>query len=157
MMAPGPDDGIPRDVRRKVYAHERAERSSGKWSPWERASEAEIAANHEIASKMFGGAGGWARQAHTVWKNGWCCVMVRTLKRVHLGFDIEHASFRTALSAELSWKEKQRIKDELFGADRMAVEVYPRASQLVDAANIYHLWVFPVGFSFDFGLGEKQR
>lgn len=146
----------PRDIRRAVYGWEKSERSSGKWSPWERVGSNEIAANHQKASAIFGGSGGWARMSHTVWRNRWCCVMVRTVANTALGVNVEHASFRTAMNAELSWPEKQRIKDELFGPDRMAVEVYPRTSQLVDEADMYHLWIFPEGFSFDFGLGKDQ-
>lgn len=41
------------------------------------------------------------------------------------------------------WKELQNIKNELFGNEKMAIEYYPRESQLVDKANIYWMWVFP--------------
>lgn len=50
------------------------------------------------------------------------------------------------------WADKQRIKDELLGPDRVAVEVYPVRADLVDDANIYHLWVLPAGFELPFGL-----
>jgi hypothetical protein len=53
---------------------------------------------------------------------------------------------------DVPWHDKQRIKDELLGSDRIAVEVYPARKDLVDAANIYHLWVLPTGFSLPFGL-----
>lgn len=51
-----------------------------------------------------------------------------------------------------SWYDMQRIKDELIGQERLGIEVYPPRSQLVDGANNYHIWVFPEGFQFDFGL-----
>lgn len=35
------------------------------------------------------------------------------------------------------WAHKQRIKDELVGSDRTAVEVFPSAEKLVDDANLY--------------------
>lgn len=57
------------------------------------------------------------------------------------------------------WADLQRIKDELMGVDRVAVEVFPAQSQLVDDANCRHLWVLPVGFALPFGLhleGWKQ-
>jgi len=53
--------------------------------------------------------------------------------------------------------DKQRIKNECFGAERVAVEVMPSAANLVDAADMYHMWVLPAGFSFDFGLGDEER
>lgn len=51
-----------------------------------------------------------------------------------------------------SWSDMQRIKNEIVGADRIAVEVFPAESELVDQANIYHLWVLPEGFNLPFGL-----
>ena len=50
------------------------------------------------------------------------------------------------------WSDLQRIKDELCGAERVAVEVFPLRSQLVDDANCRHLWVLPEGFHLPFGL-----
>lgn len=40
------------------------------------------------------------------------------------------------------------------GDTRIGVEVYPRDADLVDQANIYHLWVLPLGFELPFGLHE---
>jgi hypothetical protein len=51
-----------------------------------------------------------------------------------------------------SWSDMQRIKNELMGPERVAVEVFPPVSQLVDNANIAHLWVMPDGFSLPFSL-----
>lgn len=147
----------PRDVRRAAYAQERSERASGKWSSWKRAPTPQMAAAFHQADRAVPNAFGWCRQIHTVWTNGWCCVMVRTVAQTTLGVAVDHVALRTALGAELGWREKQRIKDELMGKDRMAIEVYPRDSELIDAADMYHLWVFPVGFRFDFGLGGGQR
>jgi len=51
------------------------------------------------------------------------------------------------------WRDLQRIKNELVGAECEAVELYPAVSRMVDTANQYHLWVitdptyrFPFGF-----------
>lgn len=54
----------------------------------------------------------------------------------------------------LTWATKQRIKDELVGSGRVAVEVFPPASELVDQAEAYHLWVLPEGFRLPFGVEE---
>ena len=51
-----------------------------------------------------------------------------------------------------SWSDMQRIKNEIVGTERVAVEVYPAESDLVDQANMYHLWVLPEGFKLPFGL-----
>lgn len=53
---------------------------------------------------------------------------------------------------ERRWAAMQRIKNELGGPDRVAIEVYPAQGDLVDQANLYHLWVLPTGFSLPFGL-----
>jgi hypothetical protein len=54
--------------------------------------------------------------------------------------------------AARSWADLQRIKDELVGPDRVAIEVFPASSDLVDQANMYHLWVLPEGIELPFGL-----
>lgn len=51
-----------------------------------------------------------------------------------------------------SWKDMQRVKNELVGKERTAVEVFPAESQLTDSANIYHLWVLPEDFVLPFTL-----
>ena len=43
------------------------------------------------------------------------------------------------------WSMFQRIKNELVGHDRVALEVYPKDSNLVDVANMYWLFVLPAG------------
>jgi len=43
------------------------------------------------------------------------------------------------------WSELQQIKNELFGAEAMGIEYYPKESELVDAHNIYWLWIFDEG------------
>ena len=49
------------------------------------------------------------------------------------------------------WSELQRIKNELCGDDCVAVEVFPPADDLLDSANIYHLWCWnPLRFRLPF-------
>jgi hypothetical protein len=56
-----------------------------------------------------------------------------------------------------SWADMQRIKNELVGPERVAVEVFPPVSELVDQANIAHLWVLPEGFALPFSLKAGSR
>jgi len=67
---------------------------------------------------------------------------------------IDHFMIRwyTGANTEIPWMAKQNIKNELVGAGRTAIEVFPSEADLVDTANMYHLWAFPGGFRFDFGL-----
>lgn len=53
------------------------------------------------------------------------------------------------------WRLFQRIKNELCGPEREAVEIYPAESRLVDEANQYHLWVLPDGVQLPFGFDER--
>lgn len=53
------------------------------------------------------------------------------------------------------WRDFQRIKNELVGAEMEAVELYPAESRLVDTANHYHLWVFR-NYRFPFGLPARE-
>ena len=46
----------------------------------------------------------------------------------------------------------QRIKNELAGEQTVGVEVYPAQTDVVDQANIYHIWCMPEGFALPFGL-----
>lgn len=43
----------------------------------------------------------------------------------------------------ISWDELQAVKDGCGFADRDAVEVYPAAVDVVNVANMRHLWVLP--------------
>lgn len=68
-----------------------------------------------------------------------------------------HCAFRNKDGTEITWKEKQWLKDSLFGEDRVAIEVFPQKDRLVDAANMYHIWVFEKGFELPFGIHDKDK
>lgn len=53
---------------------------------------------------------------------------------------------------ELTWATKMEIKNELFGENRLAIEVFPKQKNLVDVMDVYHLWVFPKDFDLPFGI-----
>lgn len=74
---------------------------------------------------------------------------------------VEHVTItRKGISADgsggFSWSEKQQIKDELFGENRDAIEVYPKQKYLVDVCDVYHLWVFDKKIDLPFGIHPKQ-
>lgn len=52
---------------------------------------------------------------------------------------------------DIPWAEKQRIKNEIYGEEVTAIEVFPKESELVDHANMYHLWVLHE-FKLPFGI-----
>jgi len=55
------------------------------------------------------------------------------------------------------WRHFQRIKNEIAGMEREAIEIYPKESSLVDEANTYHLWVLDEKDTLPFGFkGERM-
>lgn len=63
----------------------------------------------------------------------------------------------TGGAAPIGWAEKQMIKDELFGKNRFAIEVYPKEDRLVDVTDTYHLWVFDKKVNMPFGIHPKEH
>lgn len=51
-----------------------------------------------------------------------------------------------------SWRVLQDIKNEIVGADRTAIEVYPPEKDVTDTGNLYHLWVLEEGFQLNLSL-----
>jgi len=55
------------------------------------------------------------------------------------------------------WRHFQKIKNELAGEEREALEIYPKESELIDEANTYHLWVLASTDTMPFGFhGERK-
>ena len=55
------------------------------------------------------------------------------------------------------WRDMQRIKNQLLGEEKEAVQLFPAESRLVDTANQYHLWGFDSDeFRFPLGFNERQ-
>lgn len=54
---------------------------------------------------------------------------------------------------ELTWRELQRIKTELFGEQAVAVEVFPAAEQeWKPTVEVRVLWILPTTWTIPFGL-----
>ena len=86
---------------------------------------------------------GWVSEMNKVYvdENQEYCVMYRSINTTEFGEEY-HACIRNAQETDIPWSEKQKIKNEIFGDEYIALEVFPRESELVDEANMYHLWVF---------------
>ena len=50
----------------------------------------------------------------------------------------------------ITWEELQTLKAECGFSDREAVEVFPADRDVVNVANMRHLWVMPTGEGFPF-------
>lgn len=105
-------------------------------------------------------SGQWMPEMDRCWirKEDGTCVCSRLL-RTSAG-NVEHVTITRGPTSEkkgdFTWAEKQEIKDELFGRKRTAVEVFPTEDRLVDAADVYHLWVFEKGYQLPFGIHPKE-
>ena len=82
---------------------------------------------------------GWFRELDRVYKrdDGRFVCMFRDVKTewgevTHVTITAHHKP---------SWADKQQIKNELFGKESVAIEVFPKESELVDHADMYHLWI----------------
>lgn len=69
---------------------------------------------------------------------------------------ITHGQLTSDGSGEISWAKKMQIKNELFGENRFAIEVYPKQKNLVDVSDVYHLWVFDKKLEMPFGIAPKE-
>lgn len=109
--------------RKALLARERRLRRVGDWGEWERVEN----------PKRF--QPGWLGEVDHVRKCKVFSVLVRPVGgAIHLAV--------CSLSGDRpSWWEMQRIKNELAGENATAVEVYPPQDEVIDQADMYHLWV----------------
>ena len=101
------------------------------------------------------GSGLFAQMNKCYTYNGKYAAMTREIK-TEWG-KVIHCCFRNLDGTDMKWAEKQWLKDSLFGEDRLAIEVYPQKDRLVDAANMYHLWIFEKDFELPFGIHSKDK
>lgn len=116
---------LSRGERRNLLSTERKRRQNGSWGPWEK------------LTFPRGSAGdGWAADFTVAHKNSVFAVLDRTLPN-----GVRHLAISSLSGDRPSWLEAQRIKTEIAGPDATAVEVYPPDAEIVDQADMYHLWV----------------
>lgn len=122
-----------------------AARLTGRWPGW----------RHHPMPNGVPGSRGWAAEFRRCSENGVFAVLIRDVE-TPWGM-VRHAMISSpADGVEPSWAEKQRIKNELLGRERVAVEVFPGMSQLIDQANAYHLWCLPPEMALPFGLHAQR-
>ena len=89
----------------------------------------------------------------TIWINSRYQVYLRHIPSTDGTTECVHLSIKR-LDRDVihDWRDLQRIKNELAGAEWEGIELYPAESRLVDTANQYHLWCFPrLEIGFDMG------
>lgn len=92
--------------------------------------------------------GGWFSQMTNGWINEKYFVCSRYIEE----YNVYHMAVCRRDGDIVNWSEKQKIKNELFGTDRTAVELYPPVNELIDDNNVFHLWVYEEGYKFPFSL-----
>ncbi len=56
----------------------------------------------------------------------------------------------------LTWDKLMEIKNEMLGEEACAIELFPREGDVVNEANIRHLWELPEGVLPE-GYGLQKR
>ncbi len=127
---------------RAKQGDERRAFATGRWPPW------------ETKSLVYGEVGsGWCAEFHTAYHNTVLAVLHRTIQ-TEWG-PVEHLAIRNATNTDVPWAVKQRIKDELIGLDKIGIEVFPKSDELVDNAELYHIWVMPDDFTLPFSIVRR--
>lgn len=97
---------------------------------------------------------GWFRELDRVYRRNDEAVvcMMRDLE-TEWG-KVTHLTITTKIEKP-TWMEKQQFKNELFGREALAIEVFPPEEQLVDESDMFHLWILH-DVSLPFGLHEEN-
>ena len=106
-------------------------------------------------------AGVWMPQMDRCWESDDGYQVTSRLLSTPWG-KVEHATIQiigshdTFLSyngeRDIPWATKQEIKNEIFGENRLAIEVFPKQKSLVNICDVYHIWVFQKDFDLPFGI-----
>lgn len=125
----------PRNERRFFLAKEEKARKSGIWGNWrvERFPKGSVSQNPK----------GWAYQFETAHVNDVFSVLDRTLPN-----GVRHLGVSSLSGIRPTWPEMQRIKDDIAGIEATAVEVYPPQAEIIDQADMFHIWVLPGSLPF---------
>lgn len=131
-MSADPLFRVSRNERRLLLSNEAKRRKSGEWGAW------------EIITFSRGSAGsGWASEFTKAHKNKVFSVLDRTLSS-----GTRHLAVTSLSQVRPTWWEMQRIKNELAGSGATAVEVYPPMNEVVDDADMFHIWVLSEPLEF---------
>jgi len=134
-------DIVTRRQKRFLLEAEAKARKSGSWGTWERID----------LVGGFPGRTGWCAKCVAVHRNQVFLVLERPLAD-----GTRHLAVTSLSQTRPTWWEMQRIKDEIAGPEATAVEVYPPASEVIDEADMYHIWVLPAPVPFSLNPQSKR-
>ena len=123
---------VPRNTRRKLLLGEKLARKSGDWGGWETI----------IVPPEFRGRG-WLGDVKLAMKNRVFCVLIREIQD-----GVRHLAVSSLSGIRPDWHEMQRIKNEVCSKQHTGVEVYPPDDEVVDGADMFHVWVLPGSLPF---------
>lgn len=123
---------VSRQERKFLLAREDRARRTGEWGEWE-----------ALTFPRGTVGGGWSHDFDTVHRNLVFSVLDRTLSS-----GVRHLAVTSLSEKRPTWWEMQRIKNELAGESATAVEVYPPQTEVVDGANMFHIWILPERLAF---------
>jgi len=132
---------LTRHERRDLLDREARRRKSGVWGDWEII---------ELPNGVFSGKG-WPSEVRQIRKNHVFSLLVRPLRDGNA-----HLAISSLSGVRPSWREMQRIKNEILGEQAVAIEIYPPAAEMVDEADMFHIWgglVLPPDFTI-FSRGD---
>lgn len=132
---------VPRGERRAILRAEQRARRTGQWGPWE-----------AFASPAGIGGRGWTNQVRRSYRNAAFSVLERPVRG-----DVVHLAVTSLSGTRPTWHEMQRIKDELAGPAATAIEVYPPHDEIIDEADMFHIWVLPEPLWFSLDPAADRR
>jgi hypothetical protein len=118
--------------------------------PW---TPLEIATGRDGSRQCFDGT-----DYFDIWKNSRYTVFKRVVKSSNPDDpELIHLSIkRNDKRPVTSWRDLQKIKNELVGPECEAVQIFPAESRMIDTSNQYHLWCFSdPTFRIPFGYNER--
>lgn len=133
---------VDRNTRRQLLSAEAKNREAGTWGDWETLT----------FPRGTVGKGAWISDFTTARKNRVFSVLDRMLSN-----GVRHLAVASLSGIRPTWREMQRIKDELAGCDLTAVEVYPPATEIVDEADMFHIWVLTERLPFSLFAPQEHR
>lgn len=122
---------VSKRERRKLLEAEGSRRKRGDWGAWEKLT---------FPRGTVGST--WAAEFEEAYRNKVFSVLIRDVGSA------THFAVSSLSGIRPTWREMQRIKDELAGPEKTAVEVYPPRSKVIDEADMFHIWVLPDGVPF---------
>lgn len=132
-----------RHERRQLMAITRKTMRANHWGEWEH----RFGAHNPIPNEKLVSVG---------IADGWCNNLFAVQLYKVLGC-WDRVMIRKHDSSRVVWAEMQRIKNELFGEDRIAVEVLPRQKDVVDSANMYWFFLIPKDIEFVIDAGTNNQ